>query len=240
MFNSVEGTSKGQGSRATILLGALDLFRRKGFDAAKMRDIAQEAGVALGAAYYYFPSKDAIILAYYESVHNQHAERVHAALRQQKLTLRDRLGSAFHSKLDILEGDQKLLGAIFRYTGEPNHPLSCLGPATRSSRQKSIALFAQAVGNESLPKDLQQFIPIALWALHMAVLLFFIYDHSPQHKRTRKLVDGALDLTVSLLGIARSPLLKPFRGRLFSVLQEADIFSGQGNGQGIHPAEDFA
>jgi AcrR family transcriptional regulator len=31
-----------------------------------MRDIAREAGMALGAAYYYFESKDAIVMAFYE------------------------------------------------------------------------------------------------------------------------------------------------------------------------------
>jgi AcrR family transcriptional regulator len=31
-----------------------------------MREIATSAGVATGAAYYYFDSKDAIVLAFYE------------------------------------------------------------------------------------------------------------------------------------------------------------------------------
>ena len=30
-----------------------------------MRDIAKEAGVAIGAAYYYYPSKDAIVMDFY-------------------------------------------------------------------------------------------------------------------------------------------------------------------------------
>ena len=31
-----------------------------------MRDIAKAAGLSLGAAYYYFPSKEALVFAYYE------------------------------------------------------------------------------------------------------------------------------------------------------------------------------
>ena len=238
MFNSADGTGKGKNSRSAILETALQLFRTRGFDNTKMRDIAQAADVALGAAYYYFPSKDAIVQAYYDSVHSQHEQRLHAALAASKLTLRDRLGIAFHSKLDILKDDQKLLGAIFRYTGEPDHPLSCLGPATQLTRQRSITLFAEALEGASLPDDLREFLPIALWALHMAVLVFFIYDHSPQQKRTRKFVDGVLDLTVGLLRITKSPLLKPVRGKLLSLLHEVELLPLQGTALSSQPREE--
>lgn len=43
-----------------ILLAALKVFTRKGFSAAKMSDIAAEAGVSYGLAYHYFRSKDDI------------------------------------------------------------------------------------------------------------------------------------------------------------------------------------
>src|ERR1043165_2700215 len=58
--------AKGDETRARIMEAAMELFQRQGFDAATMRAIAAEAGVATGAAYYYFDSKDAIVLAFYE------------------------------------------------------------------------------------------------------------------------------------------------------------------------------
>jgi len=45
-----------------ILAAAREVFARKG-KAAKMADVASEAGVSPGLAYHYFPSKDAIFLA---------------------------------------------------------------------------------------------------------------------------------------------------------------------------------
>jgi AcrR family transcriptional regulator len=236
MFNSTAGTEKGQASRTAILETALDLFRRQGLDEARMRDVAREAGVALGAAYYYFPSKEAIVQAYYDHVQVQHEQRLKDALAGKKL--RERLGIVFHSKLDILAKDQKLLGAIFRYSGTPDHPLSILGPATRSTRAQSIAVFANALEGESLPKDLQESLPVALWALQMGILIFFIYDQSPEHKRTRKLVDGALDLAVTLLTLTKSPLLKPFRGRLFSLLREVELLPLEGRPMLSEPKEE--
>jgi AcrR family transcriptional regulator len=44
---------KAEATAARILDAALELFREQGFDAATMRGIAERAGVATGAAYYY-------------------------------------------------------------------------------------------------------------------------------------------------------------------------------------------
>jgi len=84
-----KAATKGETTRQQILDTALRLFRERGFDEATMRDIASEAGVSLGNAYYYFPSKEAIVLAYYDLVQTEHARRVLAevALDHRKLIL---------------------------------------------------------------------------------------------------------------------------------------------------------
>jgi AcrR family transcriptional regulator len=67
---------EGENTRELILRTALELFRRYGFEVTTMRDIACAAKVATGAAYYYFPSKEAIVSAYYDQVQGTHAEKV--------------------------------------------------------------------------------------------------------------------------------------------------------------------
>ena len=59
-------TKKSEETRARILEAALAVFRERGFSNATMREIAAQAQVASGAAYYYFDSKDAIVMAFYE------------------------------------------------------------------------------------------------------------------------------------------------------------------------------
>ena len=54
---TTKATPKVEETGGKILEAALELFRQEGFEAAKMRDIAGRAGVATGAAYYYYPSK---------------------------------------------------------------------------------------------------------------------------------------------------------------------------------------
>lgn len=127
VFKTTLATEKGEQTRNLILDHALRLFRERGIDATTMRDVAKAAGAALGAAYYYFPSKEAIVLAYYDLVQSEHTRMMNEVLKDNRLDLKERLRMMLHTKLDILRNDRKLLGELFRYTGDPEHPLSVLG-----------------------------------------------------------------------------------------------------------------
>jgi AcrR family transcriptional regulator len=223
MFNTAIPSPKAQLTRSHILATALRVFREHGLEAATMRELASAAGASLGSAYYYFPSKEAIIQAYYDDVQTEHTRRVAAALAEKRLNLKDRLRAAFHSKLDILQGDRKLLGALFRYTGEPQHPLSALSDGTRKNRQQSMSVFLTALGDERLPDDIRAILPSALWALHMGIILYFIYDDSPEQQRTRRLVDGVLTLLVRLLALVKLSVLKPVRSSILELLRDAGL-----------------
>lgn len=225
MFKDASLTPKAESTRAHLFETALKKFRERGVESVTMRELASAAGTSLGAAYYYFPSKESIIQAYYDDVQAEHTRRLEKALAQRRLDLKDRLRAAFHSKLDIVQGDRKLLGALFRYAGEPGHPLSVFGEGTRQTRLQSLAIFQTAIGEEGLPQDIRTILPAALWALHLAVLLYFIYDTSPEQGRTRHLVDGVLALVVRVVGLAKLRVLKPVRGRLVTLLREAGLLS---------------
>lgn len=49
--------------RPQILEAATRVFTRKGFDAARMEDIAKEAHLSVGGVYWYYASKEQLILA---------------------------------------------------------------------------------------------------------------------------------------------------------------------------------
>jgi hypothetical protein len=125
--------------------------------------------------------------------------------------------------LDVLQGDRRLLSALFRYTGEPHHPLSALGEGTRNNREQSMSIFQKVIGNERFPEDIRAILPAALWALHMGTILYFIYDDSPEQQRTRRLIDGALTLIVRMLALVKLPLLKLVRGSLLALLRGAGL-----------------
>lgn len=222
MFKNESPTAKGEQTRAAIFETALELFRDRGFDSTTMQDIALAAGVAKSAAYYYFPSKEAIVAAYYDAIQTEQ-ERLCAEAFAQTKDLRRRLEAALMIKFDLARNDRKLLGIIFRYAGEPAHPLSCLGEATADIRHRAMRSFAEALAVERLPKDLEQLLPLALWSLQMGLLVLFLYDSSKGQQRTRKLADGALGLTQKLLTLAKLAVFKPVRMRLLALLREADL-----------------
>jgi AcrR family transcriptional regulator len=215
-------TSKAEQTRQHIFQSALELFREQGFDATTMQEIAARAGVAKGAAYYYFPGKEAIIQAYYETIQAEQ-ERLSGEVFAQTSNLKARLSVAMNAKFDLAKEDRKLLGVVFRYTGEPDHPLSCLGPGTAQIRHRATQVFRDAIADEQLPRDLQQLLPVALWALQMGLLVMFLYDNSEKQHRTRRLASGALDLTLKLLILAKLPVLKPVRTKILALLREADL-----------------
>jgi AcrR family transcriptional regulator len=222
MFKNDPVTNKGEQTQRHIFTCALELFREKGFDATTMQDVAARADVVKSAAYYYFSGKEAIIQAYYEAVQAEQ-ERICDSVFARSSNLKVRLKAAMDTKFDLAQEDRKLLGVVFRYTGEPEHPLSCLGQGTTEIRRRAMAIFRKAIAEERMAKDLEVLLPLALWALQMGLLVMFLYDGSEGQKRTRRLADGALDLTLKLLALAKLPVLKPVRMKVLGLLKEAEL-----------------
>ena len=214
-------------TRRQILETALALFRERGFDETTIRDIAGRAGLSLGSAYYYFKSKEAIVGAYYDYTQHEHLARARQAFGE-RTGLRERLRAALHTKIDIVQNDRQLLRALFRYGGYAEHPLSWFGRGTREQRRLSIAVFAEALADERLPEDVREAAPTLLWTLHMGVLLYFLYDESPNQRRTRKLIDAAVDFVVDVKRLATSPLLRPIRRRVMTILRDAGLLAAAG------------
>jgi AcrR family transcriptional regulator len=216
--------SVGEKTRVLILEKALEMFREAGFEAATIRDIAKSAKVATGATYYYFPSKEAIVAAYYDHVQVTHEAKVRELILGTT-DLRERLGIVIHSKLDILKDDRKFLGALFRYAGEPDHPLSVFGKGTKSQRAHSVGIFREALADVEVSDELRQLLLWALWMMHLGAILFFIYDESTEQRRTRALVNGVLDLVAQFLKLTSAPVirtfLEPFQGKMLGILKEA-------------------
>src|SRR5207302_686077 len=119
-------TKKSEATREKILEAALRLFRKRGFERTTMRDIASAAGVAVGAAYYYFRSKDAVVLAYYARTQDAHTALAREAMKRAA-SVDGRLRAVLHTKIDTIERDRKLLSALFRSIGDPSSELSVFG-----------------------------------------------------------------------------------------------------------------
>src|ERR1700744_2900451 len=63
-------------TRERLLAAAEKVFAEKGYDGAKLADIAAEAGVSVGAVYFRFKDKDALFLAIAETFTEQTRARL--------------------------------------------------------------------------------------------------------------------------------------------------------------------
>ena len=136
-------TKKSEQTRARILEAALALFRKRGFEKTTMRDIAQESGVALGAAYYYFDSKDALVMGFYERAQQDLGPLLEEALAKTH-GLEERLRAAIEVKFQYFAPNRQLLGALSAHI-DPQHPLSPFSEETRAIRERDTRFLAAAV-----------------------------------------------------------------------------------------------
>jgi AcrR family transcriptional regulator len=200
----------------------MELFREKGFEETTMRDIAAKAGVALGGAYYYFSSKDAIVLAFYREMQETSNEPVLGALGRQK-KLKDRIRSVVEQRLQLLEPNRKFCAALFRHAPDRADPLSPFSDESKPIREGAIEHMRIVVegSDMKIPADLQPRLPYLLWLYQMALIMFWLYDRSPNQERTYKLLDKSLGLLTNLLRLSGLPLMKPLRKTVLELVETA-------------------
>lgn len=211
---------KSEETRARILEAALRTFRERGFEQATMREIATAAGVATGAAYYYFDSKDALAMAFYQRAQQEMAPQLEALLARDG-GFEEKLRGILALKLAYFLPNRALLGALSVHTN-PAHPLSPFSEETREVREQDIGFFAMAAeqSNLRLPKRIAPYLPRLLWLYQMGIILFWVYDGSPEQRRTSILLDKTLKMIVLAIRLAGLPFLRPLH-RLAGELLEA-------------------
>lgn len=214
-----DAVSKAEETRSRILAAALELFRRRGFDQTTMREIASEASVALGAAYYYFASKEALVMAFYERASEDMSARIETRLAEAK-SLENRLRAILDVKFEYFAPNRLFLGALSRHAADPHNPLSPFSSETAHIRELDLQRFSAALSGSriALPKDLAPYLPNLIWLYQMGLILFWISDRSPDQIRTRQLRDKSLSLLVTALKLVGFPLLRPLRKKIVDLL----------------------
>jgi AcrR family transcriptional regulator len=176
-----------------------------------MREIAGAAEMATGAAYYYFDSKDAIVLAFYDQARLEMEPKLEEALEGTR-DLKERLRRLIQVKLDYFAPSRKLLGALSGHTN-PEYPLSPFSKETREIREHDIAFFTRALEDSKTPgpKDLKKHLPLLLWMYQMGIILFWINDSSRGQTKTEVLLQKSLDIVTRLIRLSSLPLTGPIR-----------------------------
>jgi AcrR family transcriptional regulator len=225
---SAKATPKAEETGLKILDSALELFRQQGFDKATMRDIAEKAGVATGAAYYYYPSKDAIVMDFYRRSSQNMQPKIETAL-EGTTGLDARLRRLIQVKLAHFGPNRGVLRALLRNGADPDYPLSPFSAQTKEIRDTDIAWFRRILTDCGIrmPRDLEPHLPGVLWLFQMGVIFFWVIDDSPNQARTTQLLELAVKSVVFLIRASALPLMRPLRK---TVLQLIVIVKGDARG----------
>jgi len=204
--------TKAEETSLKILEAALALFRQQGFEPTTMRDIAKRASVATGAAYYYYPSKEALVTDFYARASVEMQPVIETALRGAR-GLEAKLRELIRVKLIHFAPNRTVLRALLRNGVDPQYPLSPFSAQTQAIREVDIAWFARILheGGVTIPADLKADLPGVLWFFQMGVIFFWLLDESPEQARTGRLLELAAKSVVGLLRLSSLPLMRPLR-----------------------------
>jgi AcrR family transcriptional regulator len=219
-----KATPKSEETGLKILTAALDLFRQRGFDQTTMREIAQKAEVATGAAYYYYASKDEIVMDFYRRACTEMQPKLESALAANT-TLEARLREIVRVKLAHFAPDRGVLRALLRNGADPQYPLSPFSAETEPIRAIDIAWFRRILADcdTRIPRDLAPQLPGVLWLFQMGIIFFWVIDDSPNQSRSTRLLELACKSVAGLIRLSALPLVRPLRK---TALQLIDIVNG--------------
>ena len=201
-------SSKAEQTRTGIVDAAMTLFRSGGYDATTMRAIADEAGVSLGSAYYYFSGKEELIQAFYDQIQVEHAAAAADLLAQPGFA--DRLRAVLETFVEVAAPFHDFGAQFFRNAADPRSPLSPFSAESAPAREASTALFREAVEGSDLKvaPALREELPELLWLLHMGIVLFWVYDDSDGQRRTRTLIAGLVPIIDRSVRLTRLPVVR--------------------------------
>src|SRR5215211_9257598 len=231
-----ELTPKARRTRERILEAALVLFADRGCEATTMRGVAREAGASLGLAYRYFASKEEFALALYMRLAEESEEWARDGLAGG--TVAERFERAMVAKLDQVSPHRDPLAALLSRALDPNSPISALGEGTSAVREKMGGVFLEVVrGASDAPGEKQaRELGNVLYALHLAILLYWFHDKTTGARATRDLVGSAREALRYLRPALRLPPMTRVLSRLANALENVGM-SGPKPGNTEHIVE---
>jgi AcrR family transcriptional regulator len=206
-----DGPSKSEQTRALILETAMRLFRERGYDRTTMRAIAQEAGVSVGNAYYYFEGKEHLIQGFYDRIAAEHRLAVRPIL-DRETELEARLAGVLKAWLDIATPYHEFAVQFFKNAADPDSPLSPFSPESAHAREEAIGVHREVLAGAvrtRVPDELRGELPELMWLSQMGLVLYWIFDRTEGRERSYRLAERGARLTARGVSLARFRVLRP-------------------------------
>jgi AcrR family transcriptional regulator len=188
-------------TRAKLISAAVDVITEKGFKAATMREIARKGGVSDATIYNYFPTKEKIIVAYFESIQSEVIETLKSIDKFHTFSLQEQLQTLIETELAFYLPDREFVTIAFERAMQT--PIS-----SKSEMAKSRAMFVEAVSDmldaaieagEIPEQPYQGLIPELIADLYLGIIYYWLKDTSERFTNTTQLIDKSLGLLAGIL-----------------------------------------
>lgn len=177
-----------------IVEAALALWSEKGYVQSTMRELARRIGMGVSSLYFYFSSKEQIVQYIYRMLMEQAHEQFRASDKGEK-----DLGKNFKRFLDIklalLKPHRSALAVILREAVDPESRLNPMSPDSANVLESNLKFLRELVGRARFGRpEEQESMARLLWLIHLAVLMYWLHDRSPEFKSTSLLLEKLVQL----------------------------------------------
>jgi AcrR family transcriptional regulator len=192
--------SQQEQTRREIIRAAVDLMTEQGYDASTMKQIARKAGIGDATIYKYFPSKEKLMLGYYELCIEIVLEQTLETPGFAEFALQERLQRLVDALLELLLADREFVAITRSVVGKS--PLLMMRdnlPGQQALKEQVVAFIdAAEQSGEIAACDFKNMLGGLFADYLFAVIAYWLKDESEEFSDTTQLVD----LTLAVLVLA--------------------------------------
>src|ERR1051325_612718 len=201
-------------SRQRVLEAAVSLLAERGLSGHLLSDAAERAQCPLARARIYFRRDEDLILALYARL----AAELEAHVPDlPEGNLAERFRTIMLAKLALVSPYRDALAALLSTLLDPRHELGALSAETELIRSRVMGVFSAVLYGASDRHKLSTHHSVhTLYALHLALMLFWTQDRTEGFHATRT----AIDFTCELLSLSKKLSWLPSFGSTLAKVDE--------------------
>ncbi|MCV2370630.1 TetR/AcrR family transcriptional regulator [Roseateles oligotrophus] len=193
--------SQTEKNRRLVIQTAVDLMTSQGFEGTTMKQIARAAELGDATIYKYFPSKEKLVLAYFEQAATDALAQIGKTKGLASFTLQERMQLLIDALLEQFLADREFVALAHKLVA--GAPLLLMGdelPGKQVLKQAFAEMLEQAESKGEIAAcGFQPSLAALLADGVYAITAYWLRDESDEFANTTQMVDLSLNLLVLTL-----------------------------------------
>jgi AcrR family transcriptional regulator len=189
--------ARSRATRERLLAAGEKVFAQKGYDGAKLSDIAEEAGVSVGAVYFRFKDKDALFQAIVETFTEETSGRLGEFILEGKAhSTEDVMRNFVLRAAANIHAHHGLFRAIIERGFDHERAMTIMFTFRDEIARALIGALAERGGRAA---ELGDAVRVATQMIYGFLLLGILNPRAPTQQNARAAVSGLADAVVAYL-----------------------------------------